>query len=374
MLETSEDDNVGMERRILYATTADHVSIALWTLGQGDPLVYVVGGPWNHLEMWDVPECREWYERLAQKRMLVRYDVRGTGLSQRDVTDFTLEARLMDLEGVIDHLNLDRFSLLGAADAGPVAISYAVRHPEKVTNLVLWCSWAKGSDIISPRIRAWRGLIEEDWELMTDTCAHLALGWSEGEVGRRSAEYLRESVTRDVARASLAEGDTVDVTGLLPQVNTPTLVLHRRGISWLPVDVARAIASKIHDARLILLDGESTAPYLGDAEAPVDAIEDFLDVEGSGSSLVKTGGASRLPGAVESNSERGRVEDFPDHLTEREAQVLKLVAGGRTSREIAAELGLSLRTIERHIENIYGKIGARNKADATAYALTRGIV
>ncbi len=374
MLETIEDDNNGMERRIQYATTTDEVSIALWTLGQGDPLVYVVGGPWNHLEMWDVPECRGWYERLAQKRMLVGYDVRGTGLSQRDVTDFSLEARLMDLEGVIDHLNLNRFSLIGAADAGPVAISYAVRHPKKVANLILWCSWVRGADIISPRIQAWRGLIEEDWELMTDTCAHLALGWSEGEMGRRSAEYLRENVTRDVARASLAAGDTVDVTGLLPQVNAPTLVIHRREIPWLPVDVARALASQIHNAQLILLDGESTAPYLGDAEAPADAIEDFLDSEESGKRLPQEGGASHLPGAAESDPERGTVEGYPDHLTEREAQVLKLVAGGRTSREIAAELVLSLRTIERHVENIYGKIGARNKADATAYALTRGIV
>ncbi len=363
-----------MERRIRYAKTADGVSIAFWTLEEGMPLVYMVGGPWNHVELWEIPECRRWYERLAQRRTLVGYDVRGTGLSEREVTDFSLEARVLDLEAVLDHLNLDRFNLLGAADAGPVAITYAARHPQRVSHLVLWCSLAKRSDIASPRIQAWRGLIEQDWELMTDTCAHLALGWSEGDVGRSAAEHLRESVTRDVARAALAAADTVDVTGLLPQVEMPTLVLHRREISWFPVDVARGLASQIPTAELTLLDGESTAPYLGDAEAAAKVIEGFLNAKGDSPPVL---GHSAPPtvSSVEAEAELEQIRVAVSHgLTEREVQVLRFVAGGRTSKEIAAELVLSARTVERHVENIYGKIGARNKADATAYALTRGIV
>ena len=87
------------------------------------------------------------------------------------------------------------FDLFGAFDAGPVAIAYAARHPERVSHLILWCSWARSSDIRAPRIRAWLGLIDQDWELMTDTCAHLALGWPAGEVRRHAAQRLRESVT-----------------------------------------------------------------------------------------------------------------------------------------------------------------------------------
>ena len=108
------------------------------------------------------------------------YDVRGTGLSDREVTDFSLEARLLDLEAVLDHLNLDRFNLLGAADAGPVAITYAARHPQRVSRLVLWCSLAKTSDIASPRIQAWQG---------TDRAG---LGVDDG--------YVRTSCARMVAR------------------------------------------------------------------------------------------------------------------------------------------------------------------------------
>ncbi len=203
----------------------------------------------------------------------------------------------------------------------------------------------------------------------------LALGWSGVNVGRSAAEHLRESVTSDVARAALAAADDVDVTDLLPQVAAPTLVLHRRDISWLPTHVARDLASHIPDARLTLLDGESTAPYLGDTEAAAQAIEEFLDAEERTVDVRQEVGVSSVPSAgVGAKLERSQSIACPDGLTGREVQVLRLVAGGRTSKEIATELVLSVRTIERHVENIYGKIDARNKADATAYALTRGIV
>lgn len=236
---------------------------------------------------------------------------------------------------------------------------------------MLWCSRARASDITSPRIKAWRGLLDQDWQLMTDTCVQLALGWSGVNVGRSAAEHLRESVTSDVARAALAAADDVDVTDLLPQVAAPTLVLHRRDISWLPTHVARDLASHIPDARLTLLDGESTAPYLGDTEAAAQAIEEFLDAEERTVDVRQEVSVSSVPSAgVGAKLERSQSIACPDGLTGREVQVLRLVAGGRTSKEIATELVLSVRTIERHVENIYGKIDARNKADATAYALT----
>jgi len=123
------------------------------------------------------------------------------------------------------------------------------------------------------------------------------------------------------------------------------------------------------------LDGESTAPYLGDAEAAAKVIEEFLDAEENTTEVQWEAGISPVASAgVGAKLERSQSAAHPDSLTDREVQVLRLVAGGRTSKEIAAELVLSVRTIERHVENIYRKIGARNKADATAYALTRGIV
>jgi pimeloyl-ACP methyl ester carboxylesterase/DNA-binding CsgD family transcriptional regulator len=357
-----------MEPRIQYATSSDGVSIAFWTLGEGTPLVYMAGGPWGHVELWDIPECRRWYERLAQKRMLVRYDLRGTGWSEREVPDYSLEALVADVEAVVDRLELDRFDMFGAFDAGPVAVAYAARHPERVSRLVLWCSWARSSDIRSPRIRAWLGLIDQDWELMTDTCAHLALGWPAGEVGRHAAQRLRESVAPEAARAALEAMGQFDVAALLPSLKVPTLVLHRRDIPWLPVDIARSLASRIPDARLMVLEGESTAPYLGDSEAAASAIDEFLGEVKEGRTAQREAGA---PASEQDGS--GPAWGHSHGLTAREVEVLRHLAGGRTNDEIAEELFVSVRTVERHVANIYAKIGTRGRANATAYALTHNL-
>ncbi len=369
-----------VEPRIQYTRTADGLSIASWTLGEGKPLVYLAGGPWSHIELWEVPECRQWYERLARGRMLVRYDMRGTGLSERSGSDFSLDALVLDVEAVVDRLGSERFALLGAADAGPVAVAYAARHSQRVSRLVLWCSWARTADIDSPRIRAWRGLIDQDWELMTETCAHIVLGWSGGEVGRHAAQRLRESVTPEVARAALDALRTFDVTHLLPEVKAPTLVIHRQRISWFPAGVARGLASGIRGARLVLLEGESSAPYLGDTEAAARVIDEFLDdgeaIAGrKGSQIGGLHAAGRESFVEEAAGDpRRRARPDANGLTEREVEVLRLLAGGKTNKEIAGELVLSVRTVERHISNIYDKIHARGRADATAYALTHGIV
>src|SRR5919199_2683440 len=358
-----------MEPRIRYAPTADGVSIAFWTLGEGMPLVYMAGGPWGHVELWDIPECRRWYERLAKHRMLVRYDVRGTGWSERDVSDHSLDALVADVEAVVDRLGLERFDIFGAFDAGPVAIAYTARHPERVSRLIVWCSWARSSDIRSPRIRAWLGLLDQDWELMTDTCAHLALGWPAGEVGRHAAQRLRESVTPEAARAALVALGEFDVTALLPRVKAPTLVLHRDAIPWLPVDIARELASRIPDARLIVLKGESTAPYLGDIEAAANAIDEFFDEGAKGRTARREADA-----AVSEQEESGPARGYPDGLTTREVEVLRRLAGGGANDENAEELFVSVRTVERHGANIYAKNGARGRANATAYALAHNLI
>jgi pimeloyl-ACP methyl ester carboxylesterase/DNA-binding CsgD family transcriptional regulator len=355
---------------VQYAHTSDGVGIAFHTLGQGFPLLYLAGGPWSHVDLWQIPESRQWYERLAQHRMLIRHDVRGTGLSERAVADFSLDAHVRDVEAVVDRLRLPRVAVLGAADAGAVAITYAARHPERVSRLLLWCAWARTADIDSPRIQAWRGLLEQDWGLMTETCAHLALGWSAGEIGRQSVAWLQDAVTPETARAALEAIAAFDATPLLPQVQAPTLVLHRQDISWFPLAIARDLAARLPDARLLTFPGESTAPYLGDAEAAADAIDAFLG-RGEEAPALRLGS---LPATASTPRLEAVRQPFPHRLTAREVDVLRLVANGQTNDEIAAALWLSVRTVERHIGNLYGKIGARGRADATAYALTRGFV
>jgi DNA-binding CsgD family transcriptional regulator len=160
-----------------------------------------------------------------------------------------------------------------------------------------------------------------------------------------------------------------DVTELLPGLEAPTLVLHRRDIPWLPVDIASSLASRIPDARLMVLEGEATAPYLGDSETVASAIDEFLGEGREGRTEQRE--ADSLP--PERNGS-GPARGYPRGLTEREVEVLRRLAGGKTNGEIAEELHVSVRTVERHIANIYAKIGARGRANATAYALTQNLI
>ena len=284
-----------MEPRIQYAQTADGVSIAFWTMGEGMPLVHMPP-PFTHIQMeWQFPEMRRWYERLAEKRQLVRYDTRGLGLSQRDdLSEPSLDSLVLDLGAVVDRLGLETFALLGYEHSGPVAIVYAVRHPERVSHLLLWCAYARASDWIrSSRIQATRALIEKDWEIYTETVAHLTFGWSEGEQARRFAALMRESARPEMAQTALRALSEFDVTAFLPQVTRPTLVLHRREAPYPAVDIARDLASRIPDARLALLEGADRAPYLGDMEAVASAIDEFLGEEAAAGAEPLEAGAFR---------------------------------------------------------------------------------
>jgi pimeloyl-ACP methyl ester carboxylesterase len=136
-----------MEPSVQYATTSDSVSIAYYTIGKGNPFVILPAGPWGSIEIeWRIPQCCAWYEQLAKDRMLVRYDIRGIGLSEQVEPDFSPESHVLDLEAVIDRLGLENFALLAPQHAGPAAIMYAARHIKKVSHLLLWMSYVRGSD------------------------------------------------------------------------------------------------------------------------------------------------------------------------------------------------------------------------------------
>ncbi len=347
-----------MEPRVQYARTRDGVSIAFWTLGEGTPFVHLTPGTTASDGEWGMPECRSWYERLANRWKLVRYNNRGEGLSDREVAARLLEASVSDLEAVVDRLGLDRFVLFGPWYGGPPAITYAARHPQRVSHLILWCTFAQGSEWLrQPQLQAVRLLVDKDWVVYTEAVAHVILGWSEGEPAGRYAALLRESVTPEYLQNFYDQVIDWDVSALLPRVSAPTLVLHRRQHS-LGLDVPRGLAAGIRNSRLVVLDGNSTAPYLGDTEAILAAIDEFL---GEGAPQPET---SQLPGAEPC---------VPGPLTARELEVLRLVAGGRTNNEIAEELVLSIRTVARHITNIYAKIDARGRAEATAYSIRHGL-
>ena len=182
-----------MEPRIQYARTADGVSIAFWTLGEGMPLVHM---PFelslSHIQLeWQWPETRRWYERLAEQRMVVRYDGRGTGLSERDVTDYSVANCLLDLEAVADRIGLQRFALFAPTTCGMVAVAYAAGHPERVSHLILWWSSARASDVVAlTRVRALEALLHVDWKVATETWARITLGKSDDIRARVIAAFM----------------------------------------------------------------------------------------------------------------------------------------------------------------------------------------
>jgi len=267
-----------MEPRIQYAKTADGVSIAYWTLGEGMPLVQMPVVGFGHVQLeCQIPNWRLWYERLAKKRKLIRYDGRGFGLSERKVTGFHLDAHVQDLEAVADRLGLESFALLATQHSGPPAITYAVRHPERVSHLILWCAYSRASDYVrlSPQIQALRALLDQDWELFTETVSHVGFGWSAGEEARRFAAFLRECTTPEAYRAAIRATGDFDVRPLLPQVQAPTLVLHRRQVPYPVVSLGGDLAARIPDARFVVLEGMTIAPW-EDMEPLLAAIEEFL--------------------------------------------------------------------------------------------------
>jgi class 3 adenylate cyclase len=287
-----------MEPRIQYAKTKDGVSIAFYTLGKGMPVILMPWIPWSHLEReWQMPELRRMVEAYSQKGMVIRYDHRGSGLSERDVTDRSLGAYLLDLEAIIGQLGLETFALVARASSAPVAIAFTARNPERVSRLVLDpMSYARASDFFTPQVQRILALMEVDWELFTETIVRWALRWSEGGAERRGAAYLRECVTQQEAQAANQALQEVDVSDHLSQVRAPTLVVHNRRLQLSDLTVAKGLATNISNARLVIVEeteqvATAIDEFLGEGEKAETASEElsadivhtilFTDVEGS---------------------------------------------------------------------------------------------
>jgi DNA-binding CsgD family transcriptional regulator len=268
--------------------------------------------------------------------------------------DHAMEDYLVDLEAVVERLSLERFVLYGGPLSNHVAIRYAIHHPESVTALVLG-DVTLDSSMLPP---GYRELARQDWALFLHTIASsFSLQGAPIEVA-----YWRQSVEQaDYLRAESASRQS-DITTLLPELSVPTLILNARRLradepeSRL-AEHGRAMAAVIPDGRLVLYDGFASVWYSGSPEPPaaVPMIEAFL---------ASIPGLNRTPGATVRTTRL---------LSSREIQVLQLIARGSSNQQIADDLVLSVRTVERHITNVYAKIGARGRADATAYAVRAGL-
>jgi len=246
-------------------------------LGEGPPLIYMPRPGFSHIELeWEIPEMRRWYERLSETLTLVRYDARGTGLSDREAEDFSLQGYLEDIDAVTQAASFDRFAFWGVTLTGPVVIAYAVKRPERISDLFLWCTGPRGSEMRSGQAAVLRNLLQTDWQLYTETLAHIMVGWSQPEDSLKFAAFIREGSSQKGMRQALRTFERLDVTDSLPDVRARTLVLHRRGVPWPEVKCARELASGIPGAGLRLLEGASIAPYVGDFESVVEVVTEFL--------------------------------------------------------------------------------------------------
>jgi pimeloyl-ACP methyl ester carboxylesterase len=338
-----------MRPDIRFCTTADGVKIAFWAVGDGPPLLHLPWGTLSHCQgEWGLAGCRRWYERLARKSTVIRYDPRGCGMSDRVGGAVSVDDLVKDAEAVVASLGLKQVSLLGVGESGNTAIAYAAKRPEQLSRLLLWCCYARPSDREqSPGYQATTALVDQDPVIFSETVSRIVLGWSAGEEARALASGIR-AVDPVSMKQLLDTFHSFDASRLLPMITTPTLVMHRRGWQNPGLDAARVLAAGIPNARMLILEGESGLPYVGDMEEAAAALDGYL----GDSSVV----------------------ELPAGLTRREAEILSLLAVGKSNAEMSVQLFLSLRTIERHITHVYRKIGVRNRAEATAFACAHGLV
>ena len=353
---------VASEPDVRYARSNDGVSVAWFELGSGPPLVWLPPVPFsNVIGQWRIPFMRRSYERLARRLRVILYDGRGTGHSDRAVEDVSLASHERDLGAVLAAARVERCALLGYYHSVPLAISYAAHHPDRVTHLVLFGGSLRPQDSMSsPETQALLTLIERDWELFVDSAAHAWMGWTAGPDGRLVAESFRTATTPGIARATLEAMRDVDVSGLVDEVSAPALVLHRQGERQMPIEVSQRLAGSLPHGRMLHLEGSAAGLFFEDLEGDAQVLLEFL-VGGD------AGGREAEPGS------RTRTGRPGDTLSPRELDVLRLIAQGESNAAIAERLGLSIHTIERHAANLYRKIDARGRADATAYALRRGL-
>jgi len=258
---------------IQFCTTEDDVRIAYAVSGSGPPLVKAA--TWlSHLEFdRQSPVWRHWIHELSRTHTLVRYDERGCGLSDWDVEDFSVETWVRDLETVVDAVGLSRFSLLGISQGGPVAIRYAVRHPERVERMVLHGSFARGwryqGDESSRREGEFlMGLTERGWGRENPAYRQLFTGLflpgADEEQLRSFNELQRISTSPENARRFFDAFGDVRVEESLEEVEVPTLVLHSRKDAVAPFEEGRRVAAGIPGSRFVALESENHVLMAGE--------------------------------------------------------------------------------------------------------------
>jgi pimeloyl-ACP methyl ester carboxylesterase/DNA-binding CsgD family transcriptional regulator len=336
------------QQRIRFCRGRDGVRIAHASHGKGPPLV-VVSCWLSHLQYdWSSPVWRHFLDDLGAFTTLIRYDERGFGLSDWTVDDFTLDARVADLETLVDEIGLETVTLLGMSGGAPVAMAYAARHPERVERLIVYGGYAVGSGRDpSEGELAFRAMIRAGWAqedpifrrvfttMFIPQATEEQTGWFD--------ELQRMSTSTENALASRVERMAVDLTGELPRIAAPTLFLHARDDRASSLEGARTAAAMVPEARLVILESPNHI-LLADEPAWSVFVEEVRRFVPAGDDI-------------------GRAADARfGELSAREREIIGLAAAGYSNAAIAERLVLSVRTVERHLSNAYLKLGISGRA------------
>jgi len=351
-----------MDQEIRFCTSFDGTRIAYATAGSGPPLVRVAN--WvTHLELdWEGPIWPPWFEELTRDHTLVRYDLRGCGLSDRAVDDLSLDAWVRDLEAVVDDLRLDQFSMLGLCQGGSIAVEYAARHPDRVNQLILYDTYTHGALVEGQRIferakaEALTQMIKVGWgrrnAAFRKVFVDLLVPQGSKEQQRWLAELQRESTSPEIAARLWHAFHVIDIREAAPRVQAPTLVFHVKRDAMIPFRMGCRLASLIPEARFVPLDGEN---HILLPEEP--AWERFV---------------SELHGFLADDAVPDSEADGFCELTPREREVLDLVAKGLGNGQIAEDLFISPKTVRNHVSRIFSKLDVSRRAEAIVQAREAG--
>lgn len=348
-----------MEQQIRFCRTDERVTLAWASSGRGPPLVKAAN--WlSHLEYdWKSPVWRPLLDRLGQNHTVIRYDKRGCGLSDREVDELSFGVWVRDLEAIVDAAKLERFPLLGISQGGPIALTYAVRHPDRVSHLILYGSYVRGRMHRGPRAQeeaaALVRLVRVGWGKDVDAYRRLfaSLFWPRATPEQMHAfsELQRVSASAGTAARIMEGFHHVDVRDLAPRVRVPTLVLHVEGDNMIPFEEGRIAASLIPGASFVPLPGVNhvVAPEDPAFEPFLQAVDAFLGGDAGSRQLPEVAG-----------------------LTPREREVLDLIARGLDNASLATSLAVRPKTVRNHVSNIFAKLGVSHRGEAVVRARELG--
>ena len=316
----------------------------------------------SHLELnWADPRFRAFVEALGRHRTVIRYDPPGTGASADGrPPERSIEEDEEALAAVVEAAGAGPVDLLAASSGAPVGVAYAATNPERVRRLVLYGGYASGSGIADAATRREIvRLVREHWGLGSRVLADMFMPSAAASEREAFVDFQRRAASAEGAARALEAVYDFDVTARLDQARVPAIVLHRRQDRAIPFELGRELAAGLPDASFVALDGSDHYPWFGDSAQMLRAVLHALGIEDD---------------AAPTAPEDGRPDPGFEDLTERETEVLALVASGLSDREIAERLVLSPHTVHRHVANVRTKLGLPTRAAAVAAAARRGLV